>query len=156
MEEAAMKHTDKSGPWLWSLTSDQHDHLFSPPASPPVADAEYLLSPPVEEPAQAPEVAPTNAYTVDHMLAMAEAGGLHYPLYMAIKSSDSSDATWWMQIYREPGADPECIDGTPMCPPYAVVAMHEWDESIQRARSRSLWLKDGKLKWIDWRTRGGW
>jgi hypothetical protein len=90
---------------------------------------------------------------IDAMVSMGVQGGLTYPLYVAVKSTDGQ---WWMRIHRAPGAEPECDNGTPISPPYAAIAVHEWDEANRRARPRSYWFRRGQLKWIDEHTRGGW
>jgi hypothetical protein len=139
----------RRGSWIWSLTGEPE---YLPP---PVAEA--------EPPAQAPEAAPENAYTVDDLLALAVEGGLRWPLVVTIKNPAPVDVAhkWSTRVFSSRGVVQEIISND-FIPDDAVVYDYiTIRESQPPGRVGgifapgpwSLVLEHGQLSWRDWRYR---
>jgi hypothetical protein len=132
-----------NGRWRWSLV-DESERLTQPVSKPdylfPAANA--------EPPAPTPD-ATADAYTVDAMLALAEQGGLHYPMTVSIREPASLEVTgkWSVRVFSTMGVVQESIvdDFVPddaVC--YGYIAIREWDAAIRRCRSLTLVLEPGR------------
>jgi hypothetical protein len=142
----------ENGFWIWSL-----------PIEP-----EYLPLPVAEAEPPAPEAPSANAYTVDQMLALAEQGGLHYPLIVTVKNPAPVDVAhkWSSRVFSAPGVVERTIlkdfipdDGAA----YEYITVRESQPPVRVNGIRvggifapgpwSLVLEHGKLSWRDWRWR---
>jgi hypothetical protein len=141
----------ENGPWIWSLPIEpeylplRSAEATKPEPPPPKPDkyAHLFARAPLPVP---PLLAEGYIPDVDAMIAEAVAGGLHYPLKVAVKSTDGK---WWLAIYRAPRAEPEEFCGTRPTPPHMNISVHEWDEALHHSRPLGLTYKNGRLWWRD-------